>query len=120
LQTKERDMEMIAACGLVRTTCPAHVAGKTADRALQEKTATTWSAAYGIEVKPEDVVCDGCQSAGPRLFSHCMVCDVWACAHCKDYGTCAECEEYNECKTINGFFGFCPEAKPALDGLRAK
>jgi hypothetical protein len=113
-------MEMIAACGLVCTTCPAYVAGRTADRELQEKTAAAWSAAYGIEVKPEDVACDGCQSAGPRLFSHCTVCDVRMCTHGKGYATCAECDEYNDCKTINGFFGFCPEAKPALDSLRAK
>lgn len=113
-------MEMIAACGLVCTTCPAYVAGKTADRALQEKTAAEWSAGYGTEVKPEDVVCDGCQSEGPRLFSHCTVCDVRACAHGKGYATCAECGEYNECKTINGVFGFCPEAKSTLDNLRAK
>ena len=71
-------------------------------------------------VKPEDVACDGCQSTGPQLFSHCAVCDVRLCAHGKGYATCAECGEYGECKTINGFFGFCPEAKPALDGLRAK
>jgi hypothetical protein len=117
---KERDMEMIAACGLVCSTCSACVAGRTADRELQEKTAAAWSAAYGIEVKPEDIICDGCQSAGPRLFSHCTVCDVRMCAHGKGYATCAECDEYNDCKTINGFFGFCPEAKPVLDGLRAK
>ena len=113
-------MEMIAACGLVCSTCPAYIAGTTNDRTLQEKTAAAWSAAYGSEVKPEDVACDGCQSTGPRLFSHCTVCDVRLCAHGKGYATCAECDEYSECKTINGFFGFCPEAKPALDALRAK
>jgi hypothetical protein len=115
-------MEMIAACGcrLNCTTCPAYVAGRTTDRELQEKTAAAWTAAYGIEVKPEDVVCDGCQSTGPRLFSHCTVCDVRLCAHGKGYSTCAECGEYDECKTINGFFGSCPEAKITLDSLRAK
>ena len=113
-------MEMIAACGLSCTSCPAYVAGKTADVALQQKTAAEWTAAYGIDVKPEDVICDGCQSTGPRLFSHCTVCDVRLCAHGKSYSTCAECGEYDECKTINGFFGSCPEAKNTLDSLRAK
>ncbi len=113
-------MDMIAACGLVCTTCPAYVAGKTADRALQEKTAAEWTAAFGMEVKPEDVVCDGCQSTGSRVFSHCLTCDVRACVHGKGYTTCAECDDYNGCKTINGFFGMCPDAKPTLDGLRAK
>ena len=113
-------MEMIAACGLVCTTCPAYVAGQTGDRALQEKTAAAWSAAYGMEVKPEDVVCDGCRPAGPRLFLHCAECPVRGCAYGKGYVTCAECDEYNQCKTINGFFGVCPEAKPTLDSLRAK
>jgi hypothetical protein len=114
------DMEMIGACGLTCTSCPAYVAGKTPDRELQEKTAAAWTAAYGVDVKSEDVACDGCQSTGPRLFSHCAVCDVRNCVHGKDYSTCAECEDYAGCKTISGFFGFCPEAKPVLDALRAK
>jgi hypothetical protein len=114
------DMEMIGACGLTCTSCPAYVAGKTPDRELQEKTAAAWTAAYGVEVKSEDVACDGCQSTGPRLFSHCTVCDVRNCVHGKGYSTCAECDEYAGCKTISGFFGFCPEAKPVLDALRAK
>ena len=113
-------MNMIGACGLTCTTCPAYIAGTTGDKELQNKTAAAWTAAYGVEVKPEDVVCDGCQSAGPRLFSHCLTCDVRACVHGKGYTTCAECADYEGCKIINGFFGFCPEAKPVLDGLRAK
>jgi hypothetical protein len=113
-------MEMIAACGLSCTSCPAYVAGRTTDRPLQEKTAAEWSSAYGIEVKPEDVVCDGCQSTGPRLWSHCAVCNVRACARGKGYSTCAECGEYDGCKAINGFFGSCPQARITLDSLRAK
>lgn len=113
-------MEMIAACGIVCTFCPAYVAGQTGDRELQEKTAAAWSARHGTEVKPEDVACDGCQSAGARLIPHCAVCEVRSCAHERGYATCAECDEYHECKTINGVFGFRPEAKSVLDGLRSK
>jgi hypothetical protein len=113
-------MQILGACGIVCTSCPAYIAGATGDRSLQEKTAAEWTAAYGAEVKPEDIVCDGCQSTGPRLFSHCTVCDVRACAHEKVYATCAECAAYDDCPTIGDFFGFCPDAKLVLDGLREK
>jgi hypothetical protein len=113
-------MGMIGSCGLDCTSCPAYIAGKTGDRALQEKTAASWTTGYGAEVKPEDIACDGCQSSGPRLFSHCAVCNVRQCTHNKGFATCAECGDYAGCKTISEFFGFCPEAKTTLDGLRAK
>ncbi len=113
-------MAMIAACGLTCTTCPAFVATKTGDRALQEKTAAEWSKMGGKEIKPEDLLCDGCQSEGSQLYSYCNTCEVRACVHGKGYTTCAECAGYDGCTTIGEFLKTCPDAKEVLDGLRAK
>ena len=113
-------MQILGACGIVCTSCPAYIAGRTGDRALQEKTAADWKAAYGVESKAEDVVCDGCQPGGQRLFAHCTECPVRACAQGRHYATCAECNTYDTCPTIHAFFASCPDAKPVLDGLRQK
>jgi hypothetical protein len=39
-----------------------------------------------------------------------MALNVANCAHCADYG----------CEKIEGFFGFVPEARATLDGIRAE
>ena len=108
---------MIAACGLRCDECPAFLARKTGDRALQEKTAHEWSKMYEADLKPEDIRCTGCQTEGGELFSHCFECFYRKCAHSKGYATCAECPDY-PCKELKSFFTYVGEAQNVLDSLR--
>lgn len=50
---------LIAYCGLDCGNCPAFIATQKNDQEGLAKTATSWKAQFNVDVKPEDVVCDG-------------------------------------------------------------
>lgn len=114
---KKEEKKIVGACGIVCGDCPAYVATKTNDDALRAKTAAEWSAMYHADIKPEGIDCDGCPSAGPRLFAHCLECEIRACAHGRKLVTCAECPEY-ACRKLKEFFAMAPQARQTLDQLR--
>ena len=116
-KARKEEKKIIGACGIVCSDCPAYVATKTDDDGLRAKTATEWSAMYHADIKPQDINCDGCPSAGPRLFAHCLECEIRACAHGRKLVTCAECSDY-ACQKLKGFFAMVPQAQQTLEGLR--
>lgn len=109
---------MIAYCGIVCTSCPAYLATQNNDDQLRAKTATQWSQMYQMEIKPEEINCDGCLSAGPRLIGHCHVCAVRKCGWEKGIENCASCDDYS-CAELDKIHGFSPESKKVLDEIRA-
>ncbi len=114
---KAAEKKMIAKCGLVCGECPAYVATQTNDDALRAETAEKWSAMFHADIKATDINCDGCQSASPRLFSHCFECGIRKCASEKKAATCAACAEYS-CKKLDEFLAQVPEARKVLEELR--
>jgi RecJ-like exonuclease len=114
-------MEMIAACGLDCSSCPAYVNRNTTDQEVLEKVAAEWSDQLHQEIKPENVPCDGCQLVGEvRLSPYCYTCAIRACAHGKGYVTCAECGEYEACTTLQKFIAETPSAGLTLASLRQR
>lgn len=112
--------QMIAYCGLVCSECPAYIATQADDRAALEQVAAQWREEYEAPtITVESVICDGCLGATGRKCSHCSECNVRACAMGRAVVNCAHCDDYG-CETITGFFGFVPEAKATLDGIRAR
>lgn len=112
--------KVIAYCGLVCSECPAYVATQADDRAALEQVAAQWREEYNApEITVESVICDGCPGAAGRKCSHCFECEIRACAMGREVVNCAYCDDYG-CETIVGFFGFVPEAKATLDGIRAQ
>jgi len=63
--------KMISFCGLCCTECPVFLATQKNDNNERKKVAKEWSKLYNIEVKAEDVNCDGCLAETGRLFGHC-------------------------------------------------
>ncbi|MFN2243994.1 MAG: DUF3795 domain-containing protein [Anaerolineae bacterium] len=111
---------MIAYCGLVCTDCPAYIATKADDRAALERVAAQWREEFDAPgLAAESVICDGCLGTTGRKFGHCSECAIRACAMGRAVINCAHCDDYG-CETITGFFGFVPEARTRLDGIRAQ
>ena len=110
--------KMIAYCGLICTECPAYLATQANDRAELERVAALWREEYNApHITVESVICDGCIVDG-RKCGHWFECEIRACAMERGVINCAYCADYG-CQIIEGFFGFVPEARATLDGIRA-
>jgi hypothetical protein len=111
--------ELIAYCGIDCDQCPALIAHRTGDRALQAKTAQEWSKAFGHDFKPEDVDCVGCTvESGPHI-GYCAMCEIRKCARERKLDNCAACAEFS-CTRLTEFHKQVPKAMESLDRVRAK
>jgi hypothetical protein len=116
---KKMEKKIVGCCGIVCSGCPAYVATQKNDDALRAQTAKEWSAMFHANIQPADINCDGCPSDGPRLFAHCLECEIRACARGKKVSTCAACPEY-ACQKLEAFLAQVPEARQTLEELRKK
>ena len=108
----------IATCGLTCTECPGYIATQNQDVEAIAKVAEMWSAEFDAKLTAEDCWCDGCRSDVGPWMSHCAECGIRACGVERGVETCAECADYACCDKLTEFFGFVPEAKVTLEGLR--
>ena len=107
---------LVGYCGLICTDCPAYVATQKNDDVLRKETADMWAKRYGNALKPEDINCDGCVSAG-RHVGHCSVCEVRLCGQEKGVVNCAYCREY-ACAKLDKYLHMSPVMKANLEEIR--
>lgn len=110
---------MRAYCGLDCGTCGAYIATAKDDDAARQAVADQWCKEYGANVKAEDINCDGCASDSARLFRHCNVCEIRACARTKAVSNCGRCDQFG-CATIESFLQQVPQCRDYLTGERAR
>jgi len=79
-------------CGIVCEECPAFQATRANDAAGLQKCADEWGVP-GHPLAAEDCRCDGCRPPG-RLYKHCALCRVRACALARGVENCAHCSRY--------------------------
>ncbi len=103
-------------CGIMCAECPAFIATRTDDAELRKSTAAEWSKMYHAEIKPDDIVCDGCISDG-RHFSYCSVCELRSCAGGRGLDHCGQCDEF-ACDKLEMFFTMVPAARDNLQSRR--
>jgi len=109
--------KLIAYCGLDCGKCPAFIATQKDDKEGLAKTAAQWAEQFKVEVKPEDVVCDGCITPSPKKASYCNMCEIRSCCVEKELENCALCSEY-ACEKLTEFFEHAPEAEEGLKEQR--
>jgi hypothetical protein len=109
--------KMIAYCGITCTECPALLATQKDDDAERAKVAKMWSEQFKVDLKPEDINCNGCLSDSEQLFSHCQVCEIRKCGGEKQVVNCAYCDDYG-CDKLTAFLKMVPEAKSTLEEIR--
>jgi hypothetical protein len=110
--------EIIAYCGLTCSECPAFIATQNDDAEELERVAEMWSKEYQSDIKPDDVVCEGCLPGQTRYCSHCSQCEIRACGIVRGVMNCAYCDDYG-CDKLTGFFQSVPPAKEKLDSIRS-
>jgi hypothetical protein len=109
--------QMTAMCGLICNECGAFIATQNNDNKKREEVAKLWSKQYNVELKPENINCDGCVSDSDRLIGHCFVCQIRKCGKQKGVTNCAYCDDY-VCQKLDGFFKMVPAARKHLDQVR--
>jgi hypothetical protein len=110
--------EMIGFCGLNCYECGAFLATKEDDDQKRAEVAQEWSKLFKVEIKPEDINCEGCQSDGGRLFNYCKVCEIRNCGKEKGLKNCGYCGEY-PCHKLDFIFGNAPDARNRLDKIKS-
>jgi len=106
--------KMIAVCGLDCNECGAFLATKENDDQKRAKVAQEWSKLFKVDISPEDINCDGCQSTGGLVFNYCNVCEIRKCGKEKGVMNCGYCDVY-PCGKIDFIFSNGPDAKNRLD-----
>ncbi len=109
--------QMIAYCGLVCSSCPTFLATQNDDDVARAQTAAFYAEKFGLNLKPEEINCDGCKSEGGKLIGYCQECNIRRCCREKSLENCAVCSE-QPCEDLAQFHKFSPEAKHCFDALR--
>lgn len=110
--------KIIAGCGLLCSECPAYVATQAGNEEALAKMAAGAAAKFDREVKPEEVLCDGCWAESDRKCGYIAECEIRACVVERGLANCAHCGEY-PCEKLTGFMESAPAVKEILDGIRA-
>ena len=109
--------KMIAYCGLVFSECPTFLATQNDDDVARQKTADLYAEKFGINLKPEDINCDGCKSEGGKLIGYCQSCDIRQCCREKGLENCAHCNDQSFEK-LTQFHEFSTDAKASFEALK--
>ena len=116
--TKETIMTtMIACCGLVCSDCPTFIATRNDDDSARAETAAFYRDTYGLDLKPEEINCDGCLSTGGTLIGYCRTCEIRKCCLDRKIENCAVCD-HQPCDKLIQFHEFSPAAKKSFDQLK--
>jgi len=108
---------MIARCGLVCSNCPTFLATRNDDDVARKKTVALYAEKFGLDLKPEDINCDGCLTVGGRQIGFCQSCEIKRCCDEKGLANCALCDD-PPCERLVKFHQFSPDAKACFDALR--
>ena len=111
---------VVAFCGMICNECPAFIATQKDDNEERKKVAELWSKMFNMEIKPEDINCDGCVTTTGKLIDYCRICEVRNCGVEKGVKNCAYCDEYI-CDKLNEWFKkIAPNAKATLEEVKLK
>ncbi len=109
--------KMIAYCGLNCAECPAFIATQKDDDNKRKKVALEWQKRFNINIKPQEINCDGCTSQSIRLINFCQRNKIRLCAIENQVQNCAYCPAY-ACEKLIEFFKWVPECKIILDDIK--
>lgn len=107
---------LIGACGINCSDCSTYKATIANDDSYREATAQRMREQFKIEIRAEDINCQGCMTTGPHI-GYCAICKIRICAMQKDIENCAYCDDY-PCNDVENFHQKATKAKEYIETLR--
>lgn len=111
--------KIIAFCGIDCANCDAFKATQENNSTKRKEVAESWSKEFGHEIKPEDIICDGCLTKVGKLAKYCQTCEIRKCGIERKVENCAYCSDYS-CVKLSKFHENAPNAKNRLAEIREK
>jgi len=108
--------KMIAYCGLVCTDCEAYLATQRGDMDALARLAERAREEFGVDLSPDQSMCDGCFATSGRQIPYCRTCAIRACGVVRQVANCAHCADY-PCETLLPHAS--ADQKATLDVIRA-
>lgn len=108
------DIKLAGVCGLYCGKCDIYLAYAKNDTERKKKIAQDISQMVKKEIKPEQIVCDGCHGEDNLCWSN--DCKLRVCCLGKGYDFCFECQDY-PCIELNKFAEQCDGYKKAIANL---
>ena len=103
----------IAFCGINCMKCGAYIVKQENSDKIRQETSAMWKEKYNLDVKPEDINCDGCLT---ELIGN-LYCPIRVCARGKGVLNCAYCKDYI-CEQLDKYFQTTPLCREVLDGIQ--
>lgn len=107
---------MTAFCDLNCSQCPMYIATQNDDDTARAEASKMILEAYGLDIKAEEINCDGCHTENGRLLGYCDSCKVRACGMEKNLDNCAFCKD-QPCKDLRQFHRFSSAAKTGFEQI---
>ena len=108
------DIKLAGVCGLYCGKCDIYLAYAKDDIEKKKKIAENVSQMVKKEIKPEQIVCDGCHGEDSLCWSD--DCKLRMCSSGRGYDFCFECRDY-PCLELTKFAEQCDGHRKAVDNL---
>ena len=108
---------MISYCGIDCSKCESYLATQANSDIERRKIAEQCLIEFNVNMKPEEINCNGCKSNGVKCAFAANLCEIRKCNIEKSQPYCAVCSEY-KCEKLEKIIQSAPAIGEALEALR--
>jgi len=108
---------MISYCGIDCSKCESYLATQANSDIERRKIAEQCLIEFNVNMKPEEINCNGCKSNGVKCAFAASLCEIRKCNIEKSQPYCAVCSEY-KCEKLEKIIQSAPAICEALEAIR--
>lgn len=108
--------KMISYCGIDCSKCESYLATQTDSDVERKKIAEQCRIDFNVNLKPEEINCNGCKSDDAKCSFAETLCEIRKCNMEKSQPYCSVCSEY-KCEKLENIIASAPAIGEALEAL---
>jgi len=108
---------MISYCGIDCSKCESYLATQANSDVERKKIAEQCLIQFNVNIKPEQINCNGCKSDDIKCLFAESICEIRKCNIEKSHPYCAVCSEY-KCEKLEKIIESAPVIGETLEALR--